>query len=121
MSKNFIDYIKIVNGIYLISILIWMIFWFISIEHCDIREVVVISLFLLSTQIIILFCSLVFYFFTKEILLIKDQIKYSLILLIAIIDLLFLINIATVDGTGYVFLLVLNIFSILYILRNKFA
>lgn len=120
MSRDFINYIKIVNGIYFISTLIWMLFWFISKGSFNSREIIIIALFLLSIQIIILLYSLVFYFFTKEILLIKDQIKYSLAFLVAIIDLLFLINAAVIDGTGYIFLLVLNLLSILYILKNRF-
>lgn len=120
MNRDFLQYIKAINGIYFISILIWIIAWFVSLGAFDLRTFVIMGLFLLSTQIIILICSLLFFFLTKNILLIKEQINYSLVILIAIIDILFLINFAGIERTTLAFLFSLNTLSLTYILRHKF-
>ncbi|SFE05394.1 hypothetical protein SAMN05216297_11931 [Flavobacterium phragmitis] len=120
MNKDFLKYIKIVNGIFLTATLIWMIFWFVSIEYLNIREVTIISIFVLSVQIIIFLFSSVFYLFTKKYIAVHDQIKYGLVTLIGTIDLLFLINATTTDGTAYIFLFLINSLSILYILKINF-
>lgn len=120
MNRDFLQYIKAINGIYFISILIWIIAWFISLGAFDLRTSVIMGLFLMSTQIIILICSLLFFFLTKNILLIKEQINYSLVILIAIIDILFLINFAGIERTTLAFLFSLNTLSLTYILRHKF-
>ncbi len=121
MNRTFLQYIKAVNGIYLISIIIWLIVWHISLGSFDLRTFVIMGLFSLSTQIIILICSILFYFVTRKILLINEQINYSLVILIAIIDILFLMNLLGLDKTTLVFLFSLNTLSITYILRYKFT
>ncbi|TPG37648.1 hypothetical protein EAH81_19365 [Flavobacterium pectinovorum] len=120
MKKNLIEFIKIINGIYLISILIWGLFWFTSIKETDNRTLIIVSIFLFGTQIIILLCSIAFYFLTKNILLIKEQIKYSLIILISVIDLLFLISGRESDSTTLIFIFFINTLSILYIYKNRY-
>src|SRR3954471_22351552 len=99
MNRDLLKYIKVTNGIYFISILIWMIFWFCSFESFDLRTFIMVSLSLVSIQLIILLCSIIFYFVTKNNLDIKDQIKYGLIILIAILDILYLTNLNGSDGS----------------------
>lgn len=118
MNRDLLKYIKVTHGIYLISILIWMIFWFCSFESFDLRTFIIVSLSLVSIQLIILFCSIIFYFVTKNNLDIEDQIKYGLIILIATLDILYLTNLHGSDGSILIFLFFINTFSILYILKK---
>ncbi len=102
---------------YLIAIYVWMLY-FISSE-VDERTLVIISFFVFSTQIVILLCSLIFYFLTKGILTIKEQIKYGLIILLAILDICYLINGFNCDKSFLIFIALINILSILYFLKNN--
>jgi len=119
MKSDLLKYIKVINGIYFISILIWMIFWFLPLEYFNLRTLVIVALSLFSTQIMVLLCSLIFYFFTKNILLIKDQIQYGLIIMMAVIDILYLINPNMSDGSILIFFFCMNFLSVSYILKNK--
>ena len=119
MKSDLLKYIKVINGIYFISILIWMIFWFLTLEYFNLRTLVIVALSLFSTQIMVLLCSLIFYFFTKNILIIKDQIQYGLIIMMAVIDILYLINPGMSDGSILIFFFCMNFLSVSYILKNK--
>lgn len=121
MNSDLLKYIKVTNGIFFISTLIWMIFWFYSFGSFNLRTFIIVSLSLISIQLIIFLCSIIFYFVTKNNLDIEDQIKYGLIILIAILDILYLTNLNGSDGSILIFLFFINTFSILYILKNKFS
>lgn len=117
MKNNLWSYIKVINGIYLIAIYVWMLY-FISSE-VDERTLVIVSFFVFSTQIVILLCSLIFYFLTKGILTIKEQIKYGLIILLAILDICYLINGFNGDKSFLIFIALINILPILYFLKDN--
>lgn len=119
MKKDFLEIIKIINGIYLISFLIWMLYLFFSYETIDNRTLVIMVLFLFLSSVIILLCTAIFYFFTKSILVSKKQIKYGLILLISILDLLYLMSMKESDHVALIFILSINSLSLFYIYKNN--
>ncbi|WP_338839483.1 hypothetical protein [Flavobacterium ginsenosidimutans] len=120
MKNNFLQFIKVTNGIFFISILIWLLFWLKTDGIGDLRNLTIILYLLFASEIFVLICSTIFYFLTKNMLTLKEQIKYTLIILIFVIDFFCLAQGAVMDRSVLVFLFAINTFSILYIVKDRF-
>lgn len=116
--KDFWRYCKIPNGIFSASLIIWLISNLITIDEMDAINAIIISIFLFGSLFLVFLSSLVFYLLTKNILTTGEQIRYSLIILIAILNFIML-----VVAEGNKDFIVLPIFftaaSLIYIFKNR--
>ncbi len=120
MKKSFFEFFKIIDGIYIISFLIRIPFLFFY-DGIFVIDALRLAFFFLFSQIILLFGCAIFYFFTKNRLLIEEQIKYGLITLMLIYDVFYLKR--TMDHTDHIaqltFTFLFNILSVFYILKKE--
>lgn len=115
--KDFWRYCKVVNGLFGVSLIIWLISSLITFEKVDMRNTSIISIFLLGFFIIVFLSSLVFYFLTNSVLTTNEQIKYSLVILIVILNFIFLI-IPQGDKSYIILPIFFTTASLIYIFKN---
>jgi hypothetical protein len=117
MRKDLWSFIKIVNGIYLLSSLYW-IFYIMLVTNSRHKNLVLTLLLISITEIILFAISVAFFFVTKNIFNIKEQIKYALIIFMVIIDIYYLKSGSlSVNGIAMV-IYIFNLLSILYFIKN---
>lgn len=89
--KDFWRYCKVINGLFSTSLIIWFISSYMALGKMDARTTVIVSIFLFGAFFLVFLSSLVFYLLTKSILTINEQIRYSLIILIVILNFILLV------------------------------
>ncbi|MBE8724816.1 hypothetical protein C4F50_07605 [Flavobacterium sp. KB82] len=116
--KDYWQYCKVVNGLFGISLIIWFICNSFPFDKMDAISAVISSLFLFGSLFLVFLSSLIFYLLTKNILTIYEQVRYSLVSLIAILNFFFIV-VTKADKSYIVLPLFFTIASLIYIIMNR--
>ncbi|KUJ62880.1 hypothetical protein AR687_05655 [Flavobacteriaceae bacterium CRH] len=112
------DFIKIINGIYFFALLIWILYLLLLV-NTNSRGYILLTIFILVSQGLVFFYSFIFFYLTKNIFTIKEQIIYGLLIFIILID-LFYIKTGSIDDTFIILISIINLSCVLYFLKNIF-
>lgn len=112
------EFIKIINGIYLFALLIWILYLWLC-NKTEIRGYVLLLIFVITSEVFVFLYSLFFSYVTKNIFTIKEQINYGLLIFIAVLN-LFYIKTGSIDDTFIILISIINLLCVLYFIKNKF-
>ena len=116
--KEFWRYFKVTNGLFGASLIVWLVSIIIPMDKIDDRTAVIVSVFLFGLFFIVFLSSLVFYLLTKTVFTTNEQIKYSLIILIVILNFIFLI--ISLGDKSYIALpIFFTATSLIYFFKNR--